>query len=124
MSIDEGLYAWIQEALAPLGSVSLRKMMGGATLYLDGTIFAILHDDSLWFKADAETDAAWDAEGSERFSMAFKDGRIGVMNYRRAPSDVYDDPDALQHWARLAAEAGARTTATRKPRKPRKRAPV
>ena len=64
MSIDEGLYAWIQEALAPLGSVSLRKMMGGATLYLDGTIFAILHDDSLWFKADAETDAVWDAEGA------------------------------------------------------------
>ncbi|PSJ36645.1 TfoX/Sxy family protein [Allosphingosinicella deserti] len=117
MSVDEGLSAWVREALEPLGTVTMRKMMGGAILYLDGIVFALLDDDALWFKADPETDALWDAEGCERFSMAFKDGRIGVMNYRRAPPDVYDDPDALQHWARLAAEAGARTTATRKPRK-------
>ena len=24
------------------------------------------------------------------------------MNYRRAPSDVYDDAEAMQRWARLA----------------------
>ncbi|QAY76736.1 TfoX/Sxy family protein [Sphingosinicella sp. BN140058] len=117
MSIDEGLYSWIQEALAPLGSVSLRRMMGGATLYLDGIIFAILHDDTLWLKADAETDALWDEAGCERFSMTFKDGRVGTMDYRRAPADVYDDADALQHWSRLAVEAGTRGTAKRKPRK-------
>ena len=55
MSFDEGLYAWVQEALEPLGAVTMRKMMGGATLYLDGTIFAILDEDEIWFKADAES---------------------------------------------------------------------
>ena len=30
------------------------------------------------------------------------------MNYRRAPSDVYDDAEAMQRWARLAVEAGLR----------------
>lgn len=124
MSIDEGLYAWIQEALAPLGSVSLRRMMGGATLYLDGTIFGILHDDLLWLKADAETDVVWDAAGCARFSMTFKDGRVGTMDYRRAPADAYDDADALQHWARLGAEAGTRGTAKRKPRKRKGAEPV
>jgi DNA transformation protein and related proteins len=119
MSIDEGLYAWIDEALEPLGRVSMRKMMGGATLYLDGVIFAILDDGELWLKADAETDAIWDAEGCERFSVTFKDGRVDVMNYRRAPSDVYDDPEALKRWVRLAVEAGARGNAKRKPRKKR-----
>src|SRR3546814_6830345 len=74
--------------------------MGGATLYLDGTIFAILHEGEIWLKADAETDAIWDAEGCEKFSVTFKDGRIDVMNYRRAPADVYDDAEALQRWAR------------------------
>ena len=38
MAVDEGLYAWVQEALEPLGPVTLRKMMGGATLYLNGAI--------------------------------------------------------------------------------------
>ena len=117
MSVDEGLFAWVEEALEPLGRTTLRKMMGGATLYLDGTIFAILHDGELWLKADAETDAIWDAAGCERFAVTFKDGRVDVMNYRRAPGDVHDDADAMRHWASLALEAGARAAAKRKPRR-------
>ena len=119
MSVDEGLYAWVQEALEPLGSVSRRKMMGGATLYLDGVIFAIIDEGELWFKADAESDAIWDAEGREKFSVTFKDGKVDVMNYRRAPTDVYDDAEAMQKWARLAVEAGLRGAARKKPKRPR-----
>jgi len=55
MAVDEGLYAWVQEALEPIGAVTMRKMMGAATLYLDGVIFAVLDESELWFKADAET---------------------------------------------------------------------
>ena len=117
MSFDEGLYAWVQEALEPMGRVSMRKMLGGATLYLDGTIFAILVDEGLWLKADAETDSIWDAEGSEKFSVTFKDGKVDVMNYRRAPLDVYDDPEAMRRWAAPAVEAGLRAAAKKRPRK-------
>jgi DNA transformation protein len=123
MSFDEGLYAWVEEALEPLGRVTMRKMMGGATLYLDGTIFAILIDEGLWLKSDAEADAIWDAEGCEKFSVTFKDGKVDVMNYRRAPLDVYDDPDAMQRWAALAVEAGARAAAKKKPSSRRKPGP-
>ncbi len=119
MSIDEGLFAWVQEGLEPLGRVTMRKMMGGATLYLDGTVFAILDEGELWLKADAETDATWDAQGCDRFTYTFDDGRTGSMNYRRAPSDVYDDGEALQRWASLALEAGLRSAAKKKPRKPK-----
>jgi len=99
MSIDEGLAAWVEEALEPMGRVSMRKMMGGATLYLDGNnrvssaphcsalsegqggpiIFAIVDGGELWLKADAETDAIWDTEGCEKFSVTFKDGTVDVM---------------------------------------------
>ncbi|HEX8309089.1 MAG TPA: TfoX/Sxy family protein [Allosphingosinicella sp.] len=116
MSFDEGLVAWVQESLEPMGAVTMRRMMGGATLYLDGTIFAILDEGEIWLKADAESDALWDAEGCEMFSMTFKDGKVGVMNYRRAPQDVYDDPDAMRRWAALAVEAGARGSAKKRPR--------
>jgi DNA transformation protein len=117
MSHDEGLYAWVEEALEPVGRVTMRKMMGGATLYLDGTIFAILDEGELWLKADSESDPVWDAEGCEKFSVTFKDGKVDVMNYRRAPQDVYDDPDAMRRWAALAIEAGARAAAKKRPRK-------
>lgn len=116
MSVDEGLFAWVQEALAPLGTVTMRRMMGAAVLYLDGTIFAVL-DDELWFKADAESAPVWDEADCERFTFTLKDGRTETMKYRRAPLDTYDDPEAMQRWARLALEAGNRGVAKNKPRR-------
>ena len=115
MAFDQGLVDWVAEALEPIGTVTFRKMMGGATLYLDGTIFAIAHDSELFFKADATSDAVWDEAGCGRFTMTAKDGKVDTMNYRRAPADVYDDADAMREWAALGVAAGLRA-----PKKPRK----
>ena len=107
MAADAGLVAWVVEAMEPVGVVSHRAMMGGATLYCDGTVFAIVAGDALWFKADRVSDAAWDEAGCERFSYE-RDGGVATMNYRRAPDEVFDDADALRGWARPALEAGVR----------------
>ena len=120
MAVDEGLVAWVEEAMAPLGTVTGRAMMGGRTLYCDGVVFAILAGDALWFKADAESDAPWDEGECERFTYTFGDGRTGSMNYRRAPDDCYDDADELRRWGRLALEAGLRAAAAKLPRAPRR----
>jgi DNA transformation protein and related proteins len=115
VSLDTSLIEWIAEAMEPIGTVTHRRMMGGATLYCDGTVFAIIAMDALWFKGDEENDAIWDAEGCERFTYEFANGRVGSMNYRRAPDDVHDDADALRHWGRLGLEAGRRAP----PKKPK-----
>ena len=115
MAADQGIVEWVREAMEPIGSVTMRRMMGGATLYLDGTVFALVTQDALWFKADAESDAVWDEAGSERFTYDAA-GTVKSMNYRRAPSDVYDDPDAMQKWAALAVAAGQRAPIKRKRR--------
>ena len=117
MTIDEGLYAWVQEALEPFGAVTMRKMMGGATLYLDGAIFGILVDGELWLKSDAEADPIWDAVSRDRFTVTFKDGTVDSMNYRRAPSDVYDDAEAMQKWVSVSVEAGRRRVVKKRPRR-------
>jgi DNA transformation protein len=114
MAIDQGLIDWVSEALAPIGTVTRRAMMGGATLYLDGTIFAIVGLDALWFKADAASDADWDAVGAPRFTYEMGEGRIGQMNYRRAPDEVYDDAEVMQRWAALGVAAGLRAPAKKR----------
>jgi DNA transformation protein len=81
-------------------------------------VFAILDEGEIWFKADPETDAVWDAAGCDRFTYEMGEGRSGSMNYRRGPTDVYDDTDAMQRWARLGVEAGLRAPSKKKPRKP------
>lgn len=123
MSVDQGLIAWVGEALEPMGNVTMRNMMGGATLYLDGTVFAIVDSGSrggtLWFKADKDSDAAWDAADCPRFTYD-RDGETASMNYRRAPDEVYDDADAMRQWAALAIEAGLRAPKKKPKKKPAK----
>ncbi|MFK3889735.1 TfoX/Sxy family protein [Sphingomonas sp. NPDC079357] len=115
MALDRGLIDWVAEALAADGSVTHRRMMGGATLYLDGIIFAIVGGDgSLWFKSDAESDAAYDAADCARFTHERGDGTVASMNYRRAPEDCYDDGEALRNWALLGVAAGRRARVKRK----------
>lgn len=114
MAFDASLLELVRESLEPMGAVTMRRMMGGATLYLDGTVFAILTDDGLWFKADAASDAEWDAAGCARFTYPTGEGRTGSMNYRRAPAEVYDEPEEMQRWARLALEAGLRGAARKR----------
>lgn len=109
MALDNGLIDWIAEVLAADGNVTHRRMMGGATLYLDGIVFAIVDGDgSLWFKSDAESDATWEAAGSARFTYERGDGTLASMNYRRAPEDCYDDAEAAREWALLGVAAGRR----------------
>ena len=95
-------------------------MRGAAVLYLDGIVFAVLDEEAVWFKGDAESAAAWDEAGCERFTFTSKDGRVETMNYRRAPADVYDDAEAMQRWAALAVEAGLRGAAKKRPKRPKK----
>ncbi len=91
-------------------------MFGGQSLYLDGRIFAIIADEALWFKCDALSAPAWEAEGCPLFTFNFGDGKMaGTMNYRRAPDDVYDDAEAMRHWAGLGIEAAKRAP-IRKPK--------
>ena len=114
MAVDAELVAWVAEAMEPVGTVTHRAMMGGATLYLDGVVFAIADDDALWFKADKVSDAEWDAAGAARFTYSMGEGRTGSMNYRRAPDGVYDDAEELRRWAGLAVEAGVRGPRTKR----------
>ena len=115
MSLDQGLLDWVLEASEPLGAPSFRRMMGGATFYCDGIAFAIVALDALWFKADAESDAIWDAAGAARFTYDRKDASVATMNYRRAPDDCYDDAEAFRQWAEPAIAAGRRAAAKKRP---------
>jgi DNA transformation protein len=108
MAFDQGLVDWVIEAMEPVGPVTMRKMMGTATLYWDGRIFAVVDESDVWFKADAESNPIWEAAGCERFTFTESSGATATMNYRRAPTDVHDDPEAMREWAAVAIAASQR----------------
>ena len=115
-------HAQIRELFAPLGSIRTRAMFGGWGFYCDDLFFAIIADETLYLKADAETAARFEAAGGEPFRFSYKDGRTETMNYWTVPEEAMESPGEMTEWAQLALAAAIR--ARRPPAKaPRKKQP-
>jgi DNA transformation protein len=104
----------IQELFSVFGPVSVRRMFGGAGIYADGTMFALVARGVIYLKVDEANTPAFERENLAPFTYETKDGKRGVMSYRRMPDRLYDDPEELAAWAREAL-AAARRTGVRKP---------
>lgn len=108
------------EFLAPMGDVRARRMFGGWGVYLDGVMFALIADDTLYFRTDERTRPAYEAEGLPPFTP-FPDKPIR-MPYHRAPDSALDDESDMLAWARPAFDAALRARAAARPK--RKKAAV
>lgn len=102
-----------EDLFAPFGNITTRKMFGAGGIYCDGLFFAIVADDELWLKADAETLAAFKEAGAEQYVYPLQKKPV-PLPYYRAPDDIFDDEDSLHLWTRRALEAALRN---RKPPK-------
>ena len=98
----------IRELFGVFGPVEVRRMFGGAGIYAEGRMFALLSDGVIYLKADEHNAPAFEREQLGPFTYATRTGRRGVMSYRRMPDRLYDDPDELAIWARAALAAAAR----------------
>jgi DNA transformation protein len=103
----------IRELFAAFGTVTVRRLFGGAGIYAEEAMFALVHDGVIYLKVDAHNAPAFEREDLAPFTYATKAGRRGVMSYRRMPDRLYDDPAELAAWAGEAL-AAARRGAVRK----------
>jgi DNA transformation protein and related proteins len=103
----------------------VRRLFGGAGIFADGRMFALVSHGVIYLKVGAHNAPAFDREQLEPFTYGTKTGRRGVMSYRRMPDRLYDDPDELAIWAREALAAadrgGGKASPKAKRRKARKR---
>ena len=99
----------IQELFSTFGVVAVRRMFGGAGIYADGTMFGLVADGVIYLKADELNAPAFEREHLPPFTYETRDGKRGVMSYRRMPERLYDDPDELVTWARDALAAAQRS---------------
>ena len=60
---------FLQDQLASLGHVTVRRMFGGAGVYCDGLMFGLVSDDTLYFRVDDGNRGAFEAEGLAPFSL-------------------------------------------------------
>ena len=68
MAASAGFLAFLQEQLNGVGPVSIRRMFSGAGVFADGIMFALVSNDTLYFKADETSRAGFEAEGMDAFT--------------------------------------------------------
>src|SRR5277367_6901965 len=93
-------------------------MFGGAGIWSDGLMFALVFDGAIYLKVNETSIPDFEREGSRPFvyTRAKSPGRVGrhSLSYWRMPERLYDDPDELAVWAgRALAIAQFKKTAPR-----------
>jgi DNA transformation protein len=105
---------FLHEQLAPLGRVTTQRMLGKTGVFRDGVMFAMVADDTLYFRVDDHNRAVFrEAEAFPPLSYE-KGGRSIGLSFWRAPERLFDEPNELMTWARAAAAAAHRVATKRK----------
>jgi DNA transformation protein len=81
-------------------------MFGGVGIYGGDLFFALIADDTLYFKVDDSNRPDYEAVGMKPF-QPYGPGSEG-MRYYQVPADLLDDPDALRPWAEKAIAVAAK----------------
>ena len=95
------------EILAPHGTITFRRMFGGFGLYRDGLFFAIIADDTLFFKVDDTTRTTFTDYDSEPFTYD-KKGKSYNLNYYEVPVDVLENETLLEEFVEAACAVAER----------------
>jgi DNA transformation protein and related proteins len=114
MVASDSFADFLREQLAPLGRVTMRRMFGKSGVFCDGLMFAMITDDTLYFRVDDHNREAFkEAESFSPLSYE-KKGETIDLSFWRAPERLFDQPDELVTWAREAMGAAHRVAAKRK----------
>ncbi len=110
---------FVRELFAGLGPIQVKRMFGGAGVYAEGRMFALLADDAIYLKTDAALQRALEKEGCGPFIWEPASGpRAGekvAMSYWRLPDAALDDPELAAQWgAKALAVALAKPAPKRK----------
>lgn len=117
MPVQADFVTYCRELLSAVGEVRARRMFGGCGLYVDGVFVAIIVGETLYLKADGQTQARFVRAGSRRFEYTARGKQRTSMGYWSVPPEAMDSPAVMAPWARLALEAALRASGAKRGRR-------
>jgi DNA transformation protein and related proteins len=96
-------------------SIRARAMFGGVGIYAGELFFALIADDTLYFKVDEVTRPEFERRGLEPFRPYGEQGE--VMSYYRVSEDLLEDAEELRGWVAQAVEVARRARRRPSPRR-------
>lgn len=103
---------YVVELMAGWEVVLARKMFGGYGLYREGLMFALIVEDELFFKTDANNVAQFERAGSHPFVYQSQT-RTVQMSYWSAPAASLDSPTEIGGWCQSAYGSALRAHAAK-----------
>ena len=121
------------DLFAEFGPIKLRRFFGGEGIVADDVMIGMVFDDIIYFHTNAQTRTAFLAEGCKPFTFRKRSKNEMIATHWYAlPDRLYDDPEELAAWARVALDAmrnsetekkkrAKKAAATKKPAKKKKK---
>ncbi len=108
MAVSPSYQTFILEQFSPLLPVRAQTMFGelGLYMYTGDVFFAIIADDTLYFRTDAQTRVDYEAAQMPAFAPYRDPSR--VMPYHAVPIHILEDEEPLQVWVERAVAAAER----------------
>ena len=107
MSVSAGFRGFVLEQLGRvLHNVRSRSMFGGVGIYSGDLFFALIDDDTLYFKVDDSTRPDFESRNMDPFRPYGPEGE--VMQYYCVPGEVLEDAEALDDWVQRAIAVARR----------------
>lgn len=110
---EKEFVSYVVDLMQSIGPVSAKGMFGGYGIFLDGLMFALVADGTLYLKADKETGNDFKARGLEVFTYN-KQGKEYSMSYYQAPEETLEDIDEMKVWSAIAYGAAVRAAARKR----------
>ena len=121
MVASESFAEFLREHLAPLGGITLRRMFGKTGVFCEGVMLGMVTQNTLYFRVDDQNRALFtEAEAFPPLNYA-KQGSTIDLAFWRVPERLFDEPDELVTWARVALAAARRVAAKRERTSPRRK---
>jgi DNA transformation protein and related proteins len=107
VTVSPSFRTFILEQLGrSVAGIRSRSMFGGVGIYGGELFFALIDDDTLYFKVDESTRPEFEARGMGPFQPYGEEGE--TMGYYRVPEDLLEDAEMLGQWAEKAINVARR----------------
>ena len=97
MVLNDKFAEYIMDQLSGIKGASMKRMFGGAGIFHDGKMFALIHEARFFLKVDDRNIERFKERGMEQFKP-FKDKPMR-MPYYEVPSEVLENKEELNDWA-------------------------
>jgi len=85
---------FIIDKLSPIGDIRSRAMFGGYGIFYEGSMFALIAEDTLYFKVDESNRNMYEKAQSKPFPHG--------ISYWEVPTEVLEENSMLRDWVNLS----------------------